>query len=74
MVKVWEAVPEVKAPNKAEVALDKICQLHERKTVNPFFSFLYNTSDVIKWRTNTAMAKLVPGFTEQDMESASFLI
>jgi hypothetical protein len=41
-----------------------------RKVVNPLFSFLYSTEELLKWRTVTAIGRVVAGLADEDMESA----
>ena len=41
-----------------------------RQVVNPLFSFLYNSDELIKWRAVTAMGVVVSNLADHDMESA----
>ena len=55
---------------KFENGLEKICQLPARRAVNPLFSFLYNTDELIRWRAVTTIGAVVSRLAEQDIESA----
>jgi hypothetical protein len=50
--------------------LDEIRRLPPRRTVNPLFSFLFSLDDRVKWRTVTAMGKVVADLAASDLESA----
>ena len=51
-------------------ALHELLQLSARQVVNPLFSFLLNSDEQIKWRTVSAMGKVVANLAEKNMESA----
>ena len=51
-------------------SLEKIRQMPERQAVNPLFSFFFNTNELIKWRSITAMGVVVSQLADHDMESA----
>ena len=50
--------------------LDEICRLPGRQVVNPLFSFLCSLDEIVKWRTITAMGKVISGLASSDLESA----
>ncbi len=54
--------------------LCEICRLPARQVVNPLFSFLCSIDDRIKWRTVTAMGKVVSDLAESDLESARVVL
>ena len=45
-----------------------------RKAVNPLFSFLCSTDDILKWRSVTAMGEVVTQLAEKDTESARVIM
>jgi len=51
-------------------SLEKIRQLPERQAINPLFSFFFNTNELIKWRSVTAMGVVVSQLADKEMESA----
>jgi len=51
-------------------SLEKIRQLPERQAINPLFSFFFNTNELIKWRSITAVGVVVSQLADKDMESA----
>lgn len=53
-----------------EKSLEKICLLPARKAVNPLFSFLHHTNELIRWRAVAAMGAVVSNLADQDIESA----
>ena len=53
-----------------EKSLEKIRLLPARKAVNPFFSFLHHTNELIRWRAVAAMGAVVSNLADQDIESA----
>jgi hypothetical protein len=57
-----------------EKSLEEICQLPPRQVVNPLFSFLYSGDENIKWRSITALGKVVSHLAERDLESARIVI
>ncbi|UCD88547.1 MAG: hypothetical protein JSW04_08720 [Desulfobacterales bacterium] len=50
--------------------LEKIRKLPERQVINPLFSFFFNTNELIKWRSITAVGAVVSQLADKDMESA----
>ena len=54
--------------------LQEISRLPARQAVNPLFSFLYHSDDLIKWRAITAMGVLVTELAEINMESARVIM
>jgi HEAT repeat protein len=51
-------------------ALHELLQLSARQVINPLFSFLLSSDEQIKWRTVSAMGKVVANLADEDMESA----
>lgn len=51
-------------------ALREICTLPGRRAVNPLFSFLYHSEEIIRWRAVTAMGAVVDKLARQEPESA----
>jgi HEAT repeat protein len=51
-------------------ALHEFLQLSARQVVNPLFSFLLSGDEQIKWRTVSAMGKVVANLADADIESA----
>jgi len=49
---------------------EEICRLPAKQAVNPLFSFLYSTDEIIKWRAVTGMGLVVSNLAGHDMESA----
>ena len=61
---------EVFKKEDLEKGLEEILKLPARQAVNPLFSFFYNSDELIKWRSVTAMGAVVADLAMQDMESA----
>jgi hypothetical protein len=57
-----------------EKSLEEICQWPARQVVNPLFSFLYSGDENIKWRSITALGKVVSHLAERDLESARIVM
>lgn len=53
-----------------EKSLDELFIFPARKAVNPLFSFLYNSDELIKYRAVTAFGLIVADLATQDLESA----
>ncbi len=51
-------------------ALHELLQLSARQVINPLFSSLLSSDEQIKWRTVSAMGKVVANLADEDMESA----
>ena len=51
-----------------------IAAIPARKAVNPLFSFLCSTNDILKWRAVTAMGEVVDRLAETDIESARVIM
>lgn len=60
--------------NDFEKSLEVICQWPARQVVNPLFSFLYSGDENIKWRSITALGKVVSHLAQRDLESARIII
>ncbi|MEJ2096185.1 MAG: HEAT repeat domain-containing protein [Deltaproteobacteria bacterium] len=57
-----------------EKALESIRRLPGRKAVNPLFSYLYHTDDLIRWHAVSAMGVVVSHLADADMESARIVM
>ncbi len=53
-----------------EKTLGAFSRFPARKAVNPFFSFLYNSDELVKYRAVTALGLIVANLAKQDLESA----
>lgn len=53
-----------------EKSLDRICLYPARKAVNPLFSFLHHTNELIRWHAVAAMGAVVSNLADKDIESA----
>jgi len=53
-----------------EKGLEEICQMPARRAVNPLFSFLYHSDEMVRWRAVTAMGAVVARLALKDIESA----
>ena len=51
-----------------------IREISPRKLVNPLFSFLYDTNELLKWRAITMMGRVTARLAEQDIESARIVM
>jgi len=58
------------AEEELESTLAKICQIPPRKVVNPLFGLLNDPSEKVRWRTVSAMGRVVSRLAEDDLESA----
>lgn len=54
--------------------LEDLVNLPGRQVVNPLFSFLLSTDELVRWRAVTAMGEVVRNLAEQNMESARVVI
>ena len=54
--------------------LKAILELPARQVVNPLFSFLYNTDELLKWKAVTALGAVVSNLASHDMESARIVM
>ena len=68
--KLKKEILELIKDEEWEAGLEKICQLPERKSINPLFSLFHSTDEVLKWRAITAMGAVVSHLAERDLESA----
>jgi hypothetical protein len=57
-----------------EKALESLRCLPGRKAVNPLFSFLYHSDDLIRWHAVSAMGVVVSRLADTDMESARIVM
>ena len=57
-----------------ERGLAEVAAIPARKAVNPLFSFLCSTDDILKWRSVTAMGEVVHRLAEIDIESARVIM
>ncbi len=57
-----------------DTAIDELCQFPARQVINPLFSFLNNSNEQVKWRSVTAMGKVVANLANKDMESARVIM
>ena len=57
-----------------EKALESLRCLPGRKAVNPLFSFLYHSDDLIRWHAVSAMGLVVSDLADNDMESARIVM
>lgn len=68
--KLKKEILELIKDEEWEAGLEEICQLPERKSINPLFSLFHSTDEVLKWRAITAMGAVVSHLAERDLESA----
>ncbi len=54
--------------------LDKICEMPEKQSINPLFSFLLNSDPLIKWRSVTAMGVVVSQLADKEFEAARIIM
>jgi hypothetical protein len=64
----------IKAEDFFDKGLGEIRRLPPRRAVNPLFSFLFNMDERIKWRTVTAMGKVIADLAASDLESARVIM
>jgi len=57
-----------------EKSLEKILQLPARQSVNPLFSFFYNSDELVRWWAVAAMGTVVSNLADHDMESARVIM
>ncbi|MGD8960863.1 MAG: HEAT repeat domain-containing protein [Desulfobacterales bacterium] len=57
-----------------ERGLADVAAIPARKAVNPLFSFLCSLDEMLKWRSVTAMGKVVAWLAETDTESARVIM
>jgi len=55
-------------------SLQELMDLPPRQVVNPLFSFLSHTNDLLTWHAVTTMAIVVADLAEKDMESARVIL
>lgn len=68
--KIKKKVLELLKDDAFDKSLDRICRLPVRQAVNPLFSFFFNTNELIRWRSVTAMGAVVSQLADHDMEAA----
>ena len=56
--------------NDFKKSIVKISGFSARQVVNPLFSFLYNSDEIVKWHAVNAMGVVVSNLADYDMESA----
>ena len=54
--------------------LDELAGIPGRKAINPLFSFLCSTDEMLKWRSVTGMGEVVDRLARKDMESARVIM
>ncbi len=72
--KLKQRVEKCLRSNDFGSALEELRQFPARKVINPFFSFLYDTHDEMRWRAVTAMGMVVAELAEEDRESARVIM
>lgn len=72
--KLKKNILELLKAHEFEKSLDKIGQFPARQAVNPLFSFFYNTDELVRWRSVTAMGVVVARLADHDMESARVIM
>jgi hypothetical protein len=55
-------------------ALMQLSRLPGRQVINPLFSFLYHTDDIIRWHAVSAMGVVTAGLADKNMESARVIM
>ena len=55
-------------------ALELLCELPPRRTINPLFLSFCNPDQKIRWRAITATGAVVANLAEKDMESARIVM
>lgn len=55
-------------------ALPELRSFPPRKVINPLFSFLYHTKNLVKWHAVTAIGIVVTDLADRDMESARVIV
>ena len=54
--------------------LPQFSHLSAKQVINPLFSFLYHTDDVVRWHAVSAMGFVTAELAEKDMESARIIM
>ncbi|QTA91158.1 DVU0298 family protein [Desulfonema magnum] len=72
--KLKKKILELLTQKNFERSLEEIRPFPARQVINPLFSFLYNSDEMIKWRAVTAMGMVVSRLAEQDTESARVIM
>ncbi|OQX23333.1 MAG: hypothetical protein BWK80_26530 [Desulfobacteraceae bacterium IS3] len=72
--KLKEKILELLSGRDIEEGLEAVCEFPARQVVNPLFSFLCNSNELIKWRAVTAMGLAVSNLAENDTESARVIM
>lgn len=62
------------AEKDVEKSLLEIRRMPSRQTVNPIFSFLYSTDELIRWHAVSAMGETVCALAETDLEAARVIM
>ena len=55
-------------------SLVRFSRLPGRQVVNPLFSFLYHTDEIVRWHAVSAMGVVTAGLAEKNMESARVIM
>lgn len=65
--------PLLRRPDFAK-HLDELNQVPARKIINPLFSLLCHSDEILRWRAITAIGQVVSGLAEEDLESARVIM
>ncbi len=57
-----------------EHILPRFSQMPAKQVINPLFSFLYHTDDVVRWHAVSAMGLVTAGLADKNMESARIIM
>ncbi len=72
--KLKQCVAEFLQTEDFAEGLSEISRLPPRQVVNPLFSFLCSIDERLKWRTITAMGKVISILADSDFESARVIM
>lgn len=74
MRKLKQKICELMSMDDEEKAMEELLGLPTAQSINPLFSFIQSTNEVIKWRAVRAMGKVVAQMAVANLESARVIM
>jgi len=72
--KIKKKIFDFLAQDDIKTGIHNICKLPEKQSINPLFSFLFNSNPLIKWHAITAMGAVVSQLTDKEVEAARVIM
>lgn len=74
MRKLKQKICELMSMDDEEKAMEELLGFPTAQSINPLFSFIQSTNEVIKWRAVRAMGKVVAQMAVANLESARVIM